>query len=169
MSESMELLVEPLSPQSLEFKLSEQGGVQFEQGEPLVSRGEYYGPDGSIGTGTGWWDDRGNWVWNKNTSAFGNNPRPTAPAPAPAPVVPAYTPPPRDTSRDPAWWGTGGGGAPVPSLPSYAPPVGGGGAGGSGTNPMVQLLSAQNGTTNVSKSAPLANALRAASVAQQGG
>jgi hypothetical protein len=110
-------------------------------------------------------DNRGN-LWKQPWE----KPQPVAPEVYQPDYSPAALP-----SDAPAWWAdsasggsVGGAQTPPQALPQapIAPPSPGGAG---GTNPMVQLLSAKGGTTNVGESTPLANALRSASLAPQGG
>jgi hypothetical protein len=153
MNNFMEIIVEPVNPQSLEFKMSEAGGVQCEQSDPY---------SGQIGGTRSMWDYSGDkaryagnaggfWTPDKVGGGGGGG---GGGAIAPAPV---YVPPPRDTSRDPSWWGTGG------KAPQRRPQLGSGGQ-INPTNPMVQSLGIDKGTnrTYVGEATPMANALRQA-------
>ena len=139
MDNMMELSVSPLNPQSLEFKMSEAGGVQFEQGEDDLSYGGYGNSSPYMaGDRIPYWDRQnlppnytaGDRIPYQDSGGQGLsiNDRIAASVGIPNPnVSPNGTPraAPRDASQDPSWWNDVLESAPDPNQ-SYADPQYGG-------------------------------------------
>jgi hypothetical protein len=168
MGNFMEIIVEPVNPQSLEFKMSEAGGVQCEQGEPIYGAGTYQ--DGST------WE--GGRLYNADglpTNMAGRN---ASGVPHSVPIgrdgqalvspksassggggamkakKKVYRQPKRDTSNDPSWW-RGKAPSPVPRPAPVNPSYG-----SQPANPMMQMLSNRGGKTVTGPQQALATALR---------